>query len=176
MLREPFLIKVGLVKGHTPHDQVILIFLGNLLDVRHLAKQGPQAVDPYRDYMEQAASLEWFVGAYWFAWRDETVLGRMDGENYNIGFVDVTDRPYAELVEAAQATHKWLKDVHSGKLLPLTQHPLVPDAGAPSSPHSHCGKTRASCGLLLKGHQLRGLLCDMLGAYFEFLHQFPRCA
>ena len=56
----------------------------------------------YRYYVEQAASLEWFLGAYWFAWKDEPVLGRMDGENYNIGFVDVTDRPYAELVEAAK--------------------------------------------------------------------------
>jgi hypothetical protein len=88
----------------------------------------------YRFYLEQAAALEWFLGAYWFAWRDEPVLGRMDGENYNIGFVDVTDRPYAELVEAAKASHKRLVDVHSGKLTPFAQHPLASDAGAPSSP------------------------------------------
>ena len=88
----------------------------------------------YRYYVEQAASLEWFVGSYWFAWRDEPVLGRMDGENYNIGFVDVTDRPYAELIEAAKATHKRLMDVHSGKTLPFARHPLASDAGAPSSP------------------------------------------
>jgi len=88
----------------------------------------------YRYYVEQAASLEWFLGAYWFQWRDEPVLGRMDGENYNIGFVDVTDRPYAELVEAAKATHKRLQDVHSGKLLPFAQHPMASDAGAPSTP------------------------------------------
>jgi hypothetical protein len=88
----------------------------------------------YRYYLEQAASLEWFLGAYWFAWRDEPVLGRMDGENYNIGFVDVTDRPYAELVEAAKKTHRRLKDVHSGKVEPFAQHPLASDAGAPSSP------------------------------------------
>jgi len=40
----------------------------------------------------------------------------MDGENYNIGFVDVNDRPYKELVEAAKATNKRLLDVHSGKV------------------------------------------------------------
>lgn len=88
----------------------------------------------YRYYMEQAASLEWFVGAYWFEWRDEPVLGRMDGENYNIGFVDVTDRPYVELVEAARTTHKRLRDVHSGRAEPFAQRPLASDAGAPSSP------------------------------------------
>jgi hypothetical protein len=88
----------------------------------------------YRYYVEQAASLPWFVGAYWFAWRDEPVLGRMDGENYNIGFVDVTDRPYVELIEAAKATHQRLQDVHSGKLVPFARHPMASDAGAPSSP------------------------------------------
>jgi hypothetical protein len=56
----------------------------------------------YRYYVEQAVSLPYSLGAHWFAWRDEPVLGRMDGENYNIGFVDVTDRPYPELVEAAK--------------------------------------------------------------------------
>jgi hypothetical protein len=62
------------------------------------------------------------------------VLGRMDGENYNIGFVDVTDRPYAELIEAAKITHKRLMEVHSGKLLPFARHPMASDAGAPSTP------------------------------------------
>ena len=88
----------------------------------------------YRYYVEQAASLPWYVGSYWFEWRDEPVLGRMDGENYNIGFVDVTDRPYNELVDAAKTTHKRLQDVHSGRLLPFARHPLASDAGAPSSP------------------------------------------
>jgi len=90
-------------------------------------------VGPTDYYVEQAASLEWFLGAYWFAWKDEPVLGRMDGENYNIGFVDVTDRPYKELVEAAKVTHKRLQDVHSGKLLPFCAHPMASDAGAPSN-------------------------------------------
>jgi hypothetical protein len=88
----------------------------------------------YRYFLEQAASLKWFLGAYWFEWRDEPVLGRMDGENYNIGFVDVTDRPYAELIEAAKTTHKRLFAVHSGNVSPFAQHPLASDAGAPSSP------------------------------------------
>jgi len=88
----------------------------------------------YRYYVEQAAALDGFLGAHWFQWRDEPVLGRMDGENYNIGFVDATDRPYRELVEAAVATHKRLLDVHGGKILPFAQKPMASDAGAPSSP------------------------------------------
>jgi hypothetical protein len=46
----------------------------------------------------------------------------------------VTDRPYAELVEAAKATHKRLLEVHSGKALPFAEHPMASDAGAPSTP------------------------------------------
>ena len=88
----------------------------------------------YRYYMEQAESLDCCVGAHWFTWRDEPVLGRMDGENYNIGFVDVTNRAYPELVEAAKATNKRLLEVHSGKILPFAQKPKASDAGTPSSP------------------------------------------
>ena len=90
----------------------------------------------YRYFMEQGASVSSFLGAYWFQWRDEPVLGRMDGENYNIGFVDVTDRPYKELVEAAKLTNKRLYEVHSGKIPPFNQRPLASDAGTPLSPWS----------------------------------------
>jgi hypothetical protein len=88
----------------------------------------------YRYYVEQAAALPGFLGAHWFTWRDEPVLGRMDGENYNIGFVDVTDRPYLELVEGAKATHARLFDVHSGKVAPFNERPKASSAGTPASP------------------------------------------
>jgi hypothetical protein len=88
----------------------------------------------YRYYVEQAVSLPYSLGAHWFTWRDEPVLGRGDGENYNIGFVDVTDRPYPELVEAAKATHRRLQDVHAGKVLPFNERPKASEAGTPSSP------------------------------------------
>lgn len=77
----------------------------------------------YRYYMEQAAAQPGFVGAHWFTWRDEPVLGRMDGENYNIGFVDSANRPYPELVRAAIATHKRLLAIHAGKLEPFNERP-----------------------------------------------------
>jgi hypothetical protein len=98
------------------------------------AKDQKERGKAYRYFVEQAASVSSFLGAYWFQWRDEPVLGRMDGENYNIGFVDVNDRPYKELVEAAKATNKRLYDVHSGKIPPFNQRPLASDAGTPSSP------------------------------------------
>jgi hypothetical protein len=88
----------------------------------------------YRYYVEQAAALPGFLGAHWFAWGDEPVLGRMDGENYNIGFVDAMDRPYPELVAGAKATHTRLFDVHSGKVAPFSERPKASSAGTPASP------------------------------------------
>lgn len=44
-----------------------------------------------------------FVGAHWFQYLDEPLTGRtLDGENYNIGFVTVTDTPYPEMVQSAR--------------------------------------------------------------------------
>ena len=46
------------------------------------------------------------VGCHWFQYVDQPTTGRTyDGENYNIGFVTVTDTPYPEMVEAARKVH-----------------------------------------------------------------------
>ena len=79
----------------------------------------------YRYYVENAAAIPAVVGTHWFEWIDEPNTGRNDGENYNIGVVDVTDRPYQELVDAMKATHKRLLDIHSGKEGPVTQKALA---------------------------------------------------
>jgi hypothetical protein len=79
----------------------------------------------YRYYVENAFAMPALIGTHWFQWMDEPVTGRYDGENYNIGFVDVTDRPYAELVEAAKATHRRLRLVHTGAEAPFSQKPAI---------------------------------------------------
>jgi hypothetical protein len=75
----------------------------------------------YRYYVENAAANPAVVGTHWFEWVDEPATGRADGENYNIGFVDVTDRPYTEMAEAAKTTHDRLLAVHSGTEPPVSQ-------------------------------------------------------
>ena len=75
----------------------------------------------YRYYMERVAAFPAMVGAHWFQWLDEPVTGRMDGENYNIGMVDVTDLPYDGMVQGMVAAHKRLFDVHTGKEQPVTR-------------------------------------------------------
>ena len=77
----------------------------------------------YRYYVEQGMAHPAMIGAHWFQWVDQPATGRNDGENYNIGFVDVTDQPYTELVTAAKATHARLLGVHGGKIPPYDRHP-----------------------------------------------------
>ncbi len=60
----------------------------------------------YAQYFQSAIDCPAIVGCHWFQYVDEPVTGRwFDGENYNIGFVDVTDTPYPELVKSARETH-----------------------------------------------------------------------
>jgi hypothetical protein len=56
----------------------------------------------YAAFVESCLRHPRYVGTHWFQWRDQALTGRGDGENYQIGFLTVTDQPYPELVEAAR--------------------------------------------------------------------------
>ena len=88
-----------------------------LVQARDQAERGVA----YRYYVENTLAMPAMIGTHWFQWTDEANTGRGDGENYNIGFIDVTDRPYAELVQAAKETHKRLFAVHSGTASAFSQ-------------------------------------------------------
>ena len=90
-----------------------------LVQVRDQAERGAA----YRYYVEQAAALPAMIGTSWFQWIDQPCTGRMDGENYNIGLLDVTDRPYAELIDAMRTTHRRLQAVHAGSTPPFDSKP-----------------------------------------------------
>ena len=79
----------------------------------------------YRYYVENAAAHPALDRTHWFQWIDQPSTGRFDGENYNIGFVDVTDRPYPEMINARKETFKRLLDVHSGKEAPVSRQAIV---------------------------------------------------
>ena len=81
----------------------------------------------YRLYTEQAFDHSGLIGVAYFQWSDQDLTGRgYDGENYNCGLVDVTDRPYKHMVGAIKETAKRLYDVHSQYLDAYNQRPLNP--------------------------------------------------
>jgi beta-galactosidase GanA len=67
------------------------------------ANQAARA-EEYESYVFGALRHPQFVGCHWFQYQDEPTTGRVgDGENYQIGFVDVCDTPYRETIEASRA-------------------------------------------------------------------------
>jgi hypothetical protein len=78
----------------------------------------------FRVYVEDAAVKPWCVGVHYFTLYDQSALGRFDGENYNIGFLDVCHRPYAPLADAAREAHERLYQVASGALEPYDDEPM----------------------------------------------------
>jgi len=75
--------------------------------------------DAYRYYVEQTVALPEIIGVHYFQWLDQPVTGRFDGEDYNIGFLDICNKPYEELVKAAKETHERMYQVAGGKEKPF---------------------------------------------------------
>ena len=62
-----------------------------------------QRVVCYQDYVRGVLRHPRSVGCHWFQDQDQPTTGRvLDGENYQIGFVDVADTPCKETVQACR--------------------------------------------------------------------------
>jgi len=90
--------------------------------IGHLKNQAERA-KAYRVYLEDAAANPWCVGAHWFTMYDQSALGRFDGENYNIGFLDICHRAYEEMGAGAIASHERMYEVASGTAKPFGDVP-----------------------------------------------------
>jgi hypothetical protein len=53
------------------------------------------------------------VGAHWFQYCDEPLGGREDGEDYNMGLVDISNRPYQELTLNFKDLNPVLESLHA---------------------------------------------------------------
>ncbi len=77
------------------------------------AKDQAERAAKFSGYLRTAARAPWCVGAHWFQFRDQALTGRSDGENYNIGFVSITDTPYPEMRAAARDVHAEIYSLRS---------------------------------------------------------------
>lgn len=81
----------------------------------HAANQEDRGV-MYKDYMQSVIDNPNFIGAHWFQYMDSPITGRAyDGENYNVGFINVTDTPYRPIVEAATEINNIMYQRRFGK-------------------------------------------------------------
>jgi hypothetical protein len=65
-------------------------------------KDQEQRAEAYISYVEGALKNPSVVGVHWFQYSDQAYTGRSDGENYQIGFVDICDYPYWETIGASR--------------------------------------------------------------------------
>ena len=77
-----------------------------------------------RGYIEKAAAHKNAVGVHWFQFADQNVAGRYDGENYQIGLVDVALQPYTEMMAASRESALVLPEVKNGER-PAYDEPFV---------------------------------------------------
>jgi len=67
------------------------------------AKDQNERAEKYESYVRGVLRNPQFVGCHWFKYMDEPTSGRaLDGENYQIGFVDIADTPYPETIDAVR--------------------------------------------------------------------------
>lgn len=52
----------------------------------------------YATYVESALRHPNFIGTHWHQYSDQATTGRFDGENFQVGFTDICDRPYLETI------------------------------------------------------------------------------
>ncbi|MFC3122101.1 agarase [Agaribacter flavus] len=81
----------------------------------HLPTQADRG-ERYKQYVYGVIDNSYLVGAHWFQYIDGPLTGRAyDGENYNVGFVNVADIPYQPLVDAAKEVNNAIYTRRSGK-------------------------------------------------------------
>jgi hypothetical protein len=69
--------------------------------LRSVADQA-QRGQAYISYVHEALENPYIVGTHWFQYKDQPTTGRGDGENYQVGFIDICDGPYPETVAASR--------------------------------------------------------------------------
>ncbi len=76
----------------------------------------------YRIYLEDAVANPNCVGVHWFAMYDESAIGRIDGECYNLGLIDVCGNTYVELGNAAIESNERMYRVADGRIEPFRRN------------------------------------------------------
>ncbi|MFW5686495.1 MAG: beta-galactosidase, partial [Spirochaetota bacterium] len=82
-----------------------------------------QRAEAYRYFVETTAASPWSVGVHYFTLNDQAILGRFDGENFQIGLVDICQRPYDDFVTGVTETNRGLPEVLYGERAATDYYP-----------------------------------------------------
>lgn len=79
-------------------------------------KDQKERAETYTRYVTDSLKHPNLVGTHWFQYMDSPTLGRsLDGENYQIGFIDNCDTPYTEIVAASRAIGRTMYETRQAK-------------------------------------------------------------
>ena len=90
--------------------------------IRGVRTQADRAM-AYRFFVETTAASPYSVGVHYFTLNDQAILGRFDGENFQIGIVDICQRPYKEFADGVTITNGSLAGVIFGDRPPTDAYP-----------------------------------------------------
>lgn len=72
--------------------------------------------EAYENYARSGLEHPNIVGIHWFLYGDQSPTGRpLDGENFQIGLLDLCDTPYSETINAARQIGEKMFEIRSGK-------------------------------------------------------------
>jgi hypothetical protein len=87
------------------------LFHTGLVPVKDQEERG----QTFADYIESGLKHPNIIGAHWFQYGDEATTGRFDGENFQIGLVDVCDNPYPETIAKIRIIGYKMYEIRNGK-------------------------------------------------------------
>lgn len=76
----------------------------------------------YKRYVNGALRNPQIIGTHWFQYNDQATTGRGDGENYQIGFVDIADTPYIETIGACREVGYRIYEIRSASVTKNPKH------------------------------------------------------
>ena len=85
------------------------------------AKTQEERGKAYKRYIETVASDPDMVGAHYFEYNNQTLMGRFDGEHMAHGLIDCTNLPYPHMVKAITESSERIYGLMTGELEPYTE-------------------------------------------------------
>jgi hypothetical protein len=83
------------------------------------------------------ATIPELIGMHWFQYYDDPKGGRIDGEDYDFGLVDIDNRPYEQLTAALATANRQVPDIHSSAAAaPRRSGIVLPHASISTRDHS----------------------------------------
>ncbi len=77
--------------------------------------------DAYQYYVEQGFTRPELIGIHYFQLYDQPISGRFDGENYQIGFLDICHSPYKQFTRDARMANEKVYKVALGEKKPFAK-------------------------------------------------------